>query len=201
MSQFAYDSSYAERQLRRSRHPIRRFVKRFYLSNVLKDVHGPAIDFGCGAGQLLERLPVGSIGFEVNPDLVEALRDRGLDANQYDTATDQLCFSDVPEGRFTTFIMSHVLEHFDEAADGLRRILQSCERLGIKRVIVVVPGEKGYAFDATHKTFVNRAYLKENQLLHGAGYSVTSFSHFPVNWESVGNIFVFHELKIIYDRI
>ena len=46
-----FDRHYAAEQVRRSRHPLRRIVKGFYLREVLRDVVGPSIDFGCGASQ------------------------------------------------------------------------------------------------------------------------------------------------------
>jgi len=73
-----YGADYAEQQLSRSRHPLRRLIKGFYLRNLLSDVVGPTIDFGCGAGQILERLPEGSIGFEANNHLVSALNEKGM---------------------------------------------------------------------------------------------------------------------------
>jgi SAM-dependent methyltransferase len=199
VSQQLYDAEYAARQLNRSRDPLRRFVKNRYLANVLKDVKGATLDFGCGAGQLLEKLPTGSVGLEVNAHLVEALREKGLPARQYDPGADQLRFDDIPDNTFTTLVMSHVLEHFDDAADGLRRILESCGRLGISRVIVIVPGRKGYEFDPTHRTFVDRFYLKEHGLTRYAGFSARNFSYFPLNRESVGRFFTFHEFKVVFD--
>ena len=48
-----FGSAYAAEQLRRSRHPLRRLIKKFYLDRVLGEVGDrPTIDFGCGAGQL-----------------------------------------------------------------------------------------------------------------------------------------------------
>ena len=67
-----FGSAYANEQLRRSRHPLRRLIKKFYLDRVLRELRGPTIDFGCGAGQLLARLPADSVGLEVNPHLVQA---------------------------------------------------------------------------------------------------------------------------------
>lgn len=201
MSADDYDVHYAERQLRRSKSPIRRFVKLHYLNSVLRDVRGATVDFGCGAGQLLERLPSGSVGLEVNLHLVEALRGRQLDARPYEPTIDNLTFSNLPVGQFKTFVMSHVLEHFEDAAAGLRRVIESCERLGVLRLIIVVPGERGYSFDPTHRTFVNRAYLQDNDLLEHAGFKVTSLSHFPVNREGFGRFFTFNELKVVYDAV
>ena len=119
-----FDHRYAEVQLARSRSPWRRFLKRFYLQQILADVRGPAIDFGCGAGQLLERLPPGSIGLEVNPYLVHALTARGLRVQRYDPSHDGLSFAGLESEHFCTFIMAHGLEHFEDAAEGLTAFFQ-----------------------------------------------------------------------------
>ena len=95
--------------------------------------------------------------------------------------------------------MSHVLEHFDNAANGLRKILDSCKKLGVQRVIVIVPGRKGFDFDVTHRTFVNLAYLEENGLTAHNGYQLAAASYFPLNIEAIGRYFTFHELMVIYD--
>lgn len=196
----SYDQQYAERQLARSRNPLRKAIKHFYLGNVLKDVRGPTIDFGCGAGQLLAQLPTGSLGLEINPNLVTALRKRKMNVQQYDPDGDQLTFSSLPSGYYQTFVMSHVLEHFENAAEPLRIILNSCSRLEVERVILVLPCEKGYAFDSTHRTFVNRKYIDDNHLYRLSGYAIHRTSHFPFNSEAVGKYFVFNEFKVVYDR-
>jgi len=201
MNQTDYGSIYAARQLARSHNPLRKLVKGFYLRNLVRDVIGPTIDFGCGAGQLLKRLPTGSIGLETNNHLVSALSNQGQNVHIYDPEYDQLCFKNLQEGHFDTLVMSHVLEHFDNAGDGLKRILDSCNRLAIKRVIIVVPGRKGYSFDDTHRTFVDRVYIEESELTLYGGYAVSSFAYFPLNISKIGNHFSFHELKIIYDAV
>lgn len=200
MSTHDYDARYAERQLSRARNPLRRLIKGFYLRDLMREVRGPAIDFGCGAGQILARLPAGSVGLEVNATLVEALRDGGLNVQLYDPEADRLTFGALPAGQYQTFVMSHVLEHFDDAADGLRQILRACDRLGVSRAIIVVPGQKGYAFDDTHRSFVNEDYLHEHGLLECEGYRVSRMRYFPIDHAAVGKYFTFHELKIVYDK-
>ncbi len=195
-----YDAAYAERQLLRSRNPLRRFVKNFYLANILNDIEGSTIDFGCGAGQLLARLPPDSLGLEVNLHLVRALTAAGMNVEHYDPSADGLTFSQLPEKKFKTFVMSHVLEHFEDAENGLKQILASCLRLGVQKVIVVVPGQKGYLFDHTHRTFVTKNYIKDRGLIETTGYQVRSFTYFPVNMETMGNLFIFHEMKIVYEK-
>ena len=73
-----FDQAYAQAQLARSRHPVRSLVRGFYLSKLLRFLQEPTLDVGCGAGQLLQKLPAGSIGTEVNPYLVNTLQAQGL---------------------------------------------------------------------------------------------------------------------------
>lgn len=195
-----FDREYAARQIRRRRNPLRRAIKEFYLRNMLREVRGRTIDLGFGAGQLLERLPEGSIGLEVNPHLVEDARRAGLNAVLYDSSAAQPLIGVVPPHTYSTLVMAHVLEHFDDAAGFVRRMLHSCAALGIGRVIFVVPGAKGYQFDSTHRTFVNRQYLKAHDLLSVEGYEVTTARYFPGNQEWIGRYYVFHEFMFVYDR-
>jgi SAM-dependent methyltransferase len=194
-----FGADYAGEQLRRSRHPFRKAIKFFYLENILRDVIGKTIDFGCGAGQLLARLPAGSLGLEVNPQLVAALRRDGLNSQLYDPS-DDFSFFDLPLACYETFVMAHVLEHFDDAASVLRKILSACYRLGIARAIIILPGKIGFRADKTHKTFVSRQYIMEHALVHCEGYALSDVSYFPVNIEVIGDYFIFHEMKLLYRR-
>lgn len=195
-----FGRDYAARQLRRRRNPLRRAIKHFYLQNMLRETRGATIDLGFGAGQLLERLPPGSIGLEVNPHLVDDAHRAGLNAVLYDSNAEEPLIGVVPAGAYTTLVMAHVLEHFEHAADFLRRLLRSCAALGIDRVIVVVPGAKGYGFDSTHRTFVTRRYLGDHDLLSAEGYVLSKTRYFPGNQEWIGRYYVFHECMFVFDR-
>lgn len=195
-----FDKNYAAEQLRRSRHPLRRLVKHLYLNNILNEVTGPTIDFGCGAGQLLARLPAGSVGLEINPYLVEELRRTGLNVVSYDPDADQFSLHEFPADRYKTLVIAHVIEHFSDSAQALRKICRTCARLGIRKIIVIVPGAKGFRSDKTHKTFVNQRYLEDHDLLNCEGYAVSKTGYFPINIESLGEYFTFHEFKIVYER-
>lgn len=194
-----FGSDYAQEQLRRSRHPLRRIIKHFYINNILQDVEGPSIDFGCGAGQLLARLPAGSLGLEVNPFLVEALQKNGLNVQLYNPEQDQFSLADLAVGSYRTFVMAHVLEHLPDAARHWRTLLTSCRRLGIHRAILILPGAKGFRSDPTHRTFVDHSYLEREGLLRHQGYAVTRTQYFPLNLAAIGNHFTFHELKVVYE--
>lgn len=200
LSDLEFGRCYAAEQIRRSRHPVRRFVKGFYLRQILRDVAvGPCVDFGCGAGQLLERLPPGSVGLEVNPYLIESLRSAGRTVHQAKADMVDFELASLPEGFFRSLVIAHVLEHVPDPMAALQILLTACQRLGIKRVVVVVPGEKGFASDHTHKTFIDHDFLESRMPLPCSGFNLSSLTYFPGPWEWVGRYFVFHEMKVVFD--
>lgn len=195
-----FGRNYAEEQLRRSIHPVRRFVKSFYLRNILGDVRGPTIDFGCGAGQLLERLPPGSMGLEVNPYLIKRLLSAGLTVHQAQGDLSDFELGGLPPVHFRTLVIAHVLEHLPDPVAALETLLAACRRLDIGRVVLVVPGARGFASDRTHKTFIDRGYIEKHNLQNAEGFVCNGISYFPGPWEWLGRCFAFHEMKIVFDR-
>jgi hypothetical protein len=193
-----YDAEYTEYQLNRSR--LRKLIRGLYLKHILKKVKGKTIDFGCGVGELLSMLPAGSIGMEVNEATVRYCQGRGLPVVAYNPDHDEYRFAEVTAGDFSTFVTAHVLEHIENAEAVLRKMLSSCARLGIQRVIVVVPGIKGFQFDNTHKTFIDRRFFAENRLEDHAGYRIVSTDHFPFPFSLAGKYFTHNELTVVYER-
>lgn len=193
-----FGREYARKQTDRQRNPFRRLIKSLYVSRVLKHVTGPAVDLGCGAGQILERLPKGSIGVEVNPHLVESLTQRGLHVIPAVPAQDGFNLMGLKPNEFDSLVLSHVLEHFNNAGQVLRKLLRDCDHLGISTVIIVVPSETGFRSDSTHKTFVDLNYLQTHQLVDCEGYRIAHYSYFPLNFKFIGKLFVYHELMIVY---
>lgn len=194
-----FGQAYALKQINRQRHPVRKIFKYFYVSRVLKHVKGLTVDLGCGAGQILKCLPPGSIGIEDNPYLIEHLTQQGLPVI---SAAEHKGFdlSALQPHKFTTLVLSHVLEHFAEAHQILSKLLQDCARLEISRVIVVVPGMAGFNSDPTHKTFIDWEYLCSHNMLEHEGYTIAHRSYFPGNAQFLGKLFTYHEMMIIYDR-
>lgn len=195
-----YDIEYANEQIRRSRHPVRRLIKRFYLNHILKDVIGSTLDLGCGAGQLLARLPGNSLGIEVNPVLAEYLTSLNMNILHCNIIEDSFLLPNIPDNKFQTLVLSHVVEHFSDAANAIRNIFASANRIGISRIIIVVPGKIGYEADNTHRTFVDALFLEKNNLKNVSGYELDSKSYFPFPFESFGNYFVYQELKLVYNK-
>jgi SAM-dependent methyltransferase len=195
-----FGEGYAAEQFRRANHPLRRFIKNFYLKNILRELAGPTLELGCGAGQLLRRLPPGSLGLEVNQGLISRLQAQGLPVRYYDALADNFRLSDVPAGRYVNLVLVHVLEHFDAGADALRKLLLACEDLSIQNVLVVVPGESGFNSDPTHKTFVTEKYIMEADLNRVAGFQLATVRYFPHNRAWLGKYFAYHELMLIFRR-
>lgn len=193
-----FGRDYASKQIDRQRNPFRKLIKSFYVSRVLDHVNGATVDLGCGAGQILERLPKGSAGIEVNPYLIEDLRRRGFRVIPATAGHNGLDLSALCANEFSSLVLSHVLEHFENAAQVLRNLLQDCAALGISIVIIVVPGENGYRSDSTHKTFVDIDYLREREMFDCEGFQIADYSYFPGNFRSIGKLFVYHELMVVY---
>jgi len=191
-----YGKDYAAQQIERSRSAWRGAIRSAYLARILAHVDGRTLDYGCGAGQLLARLPAGSAGLEVNPGLIHHLRAQGLAVVQASGTEDDLDLSWVCPGQFRTLVMAHVLEHFDAAESALQRLLAACRRVGIARVVIVVPGALGYRSDPTHRTFIDPAWLSRVRLPEGFGLADGSPWFFPgPAW--VGRLFTYHETTFV----
>lgn len=192
-----YDESYKNYQLNRSW--LRRFVRKIFLKNQASLVKEKAIDFGCGIGELLDYLPSGSMGLEVNQSAVNFCQSINRDVMYYDLA-DNYCFSSIPKDTYSTFIISHVLEHLDHPEVVFRDIVKHLPDKGIERVIVIVPGQKGFNYDSTHKTFIDGSFFEEHDLVDLPNYKLISQRWFPLNVEWLGNYFTHHEQIMIFDK-
>lgn len=193
----AYDQSYTNYQAERS--ILRRWVRRYYLRAAARLSRGAALDFGCGIGELLQRLPHGSMGVEYNMATVEHCQHQGLNVIWYDGFADDFALTNVPwQGRTTTLILSHVLEHFDDPMHILKRLTLATEQ-GMERIVVIVPGRAGFKADRTHRTFVDLDLLR-NTVDGLNDWSITSSRYFPVNHEKFGDYFVHNELQVVIDR-
>lgn len=193
-----YGRAYAQEQIRRQRNPFRQLIKYFYVSRILRHIAGPTIDLGCGAGQILERLPSGSIGIEINPFLIDDLKQRGLRVIPATESDGVLNLKEVTPHEFKNLVLSHVLEHFNNADQVLRNLLRDCASLGIKTVIIVVPGKAGFDSDPTHKTFIDIDYIRRRSMIECEGFRIFHHSYFPGNIRLIGKYFVYYELMIVY---
>lgn len=190
-----YGSAYTAYQTNRS--ALRKFVRRLYLNSAAKAMTGPTLDFGCGVGELLARLPEGSKGVEYNRASVAFCRQHGLDVTWYDGYADNWRLSALPEGsRFQSMVISHVLEHLEDPMDVLRALLRWAKSAGVQRVLIIVPGRIGYAADNTHRTYIDWEMLRSFLEVEHCG-TIMRRSYFPINMNRVGNWFRYHELQVL----
>lgn len=183
-----------------NRSSFRKKVRSFYLNDIKKYCIGKTIDFGCGVGELLKILHGGSIGFEVNKVVVEFCKKNGLNVELYVPEEDNYEFKMIGAGKYETFTMNHVLEHLERSSDVIGKIFQSCDRLGIKRIVFTVPGHKGYQSDATHQTFINMDYLTKTGVTDNRYYRLKVSKYFPVNSEAFSRYFTHNELRLVFDK-
>ncbi len=192
----AFDRAYTDYQLKRSL--LRKFIRRFYLRHTLSFTKGKTIDFGCGIGELLQLLPKGSLGYEVNENTVAYCLSKGLNVRTYCPEIDDYRLLDCREGDYESLVLSHVLEHLEHPAQVLRKLLRSCRRIGIRKVVVVVPCEKGFRFDRTHRTYISLSYIRERNLVEIEGFRIVKTKLFPFKCLWASRHFVYNELLVVY---
>ncbi|KRC38822.1 MULTISPECIES: class I SAM-dependent methyltransferase [unclassified Lysobacter] len=193
-----FDQRYTAYQTDRS--ALRRLVRRVYLRSAAAQLQGPTLDFGCGVGELLERLPAGSKGLEYNRATVAHCRSRGLDVDWYDGYADDWGLTPLRGQRYQSMVISHVLEHFIGPEAILSRLLRSAGDLGVRRVLAIVPGRAGYRIDDTHRTFVDRAMLADPAIVAGSGFALQRARYFPGDVRKIGDWFPHHELQALFVR-
>jgi SAM-dependent methyltransferase len=193
-----YDVEYTNYQADRSR--VRKFVRRVYLNRAAGLVDGPTLDFGCGVGELLARLPPGSRGLEYNKDTVAFCQSRGLAVDWYDGYADDWRLSPIQRSAgLRSMVISHVLEHLEEPMRILDRLLGAANDIGMERVLVIVPGQAGYRSDATHQTFVDLPMLL-GEIARQSDWRASHHGYFPFNARRVGDWFTHNELQVLLQR-
>lgn len=196
-----FDADYAAEQIRRTHHPLRAFIKGFYLRRMLRMLEGPTLDFGCGAGQLLQRLPPGSAGIELNPHLVKHLCSRGLTVHAAQGDMSDFDLHAFRAGQFHSLVIAHVLEHLPNPEQALRTLLAACRRIGIRRVLVIVPGLKGFESDATHKVFIDADWMETHIPSECNGFRRAAPAYYPGNSATLGPLFIYHEMQVVFEAL
>ncbi|MCK5680141.1 class I SAM-dependent methyltransferase [bacterium] len=171
-----------------------------YLNRALKLVTGKTIDFGCGIGEMLQRLPSGSIGLEINKSTVDYCKQKKVNIQLYHPDKDNYQLSEFKPSVYDTLLISHVLEHLEQPEIVIRSLLTACTRLSIKKIVIIVPGKKGFSFDKTHKTFINSAFFRNNNLNTVEKFQITKQQYFPFNIKQLETLFTHHELQVTYCR-
>jgi 2-polyprenyl-3-methyl-5-hydroxy-6-metoxy-1,4-benzoquinol methylase len=197
-TQSTFDKSYLNYQ--QNRPWIRKIVRKIYFWQAQTLSLGKTIDFGCGIGEKLSRFPEGSIGLEINKETVKYCQSKGLNVLLYDSKVDDYALANLIPNTHETFFISHVLEHLEDADVVLKKIFTSCARIGIQRVVIIVPCELGFKHDKTHRTFIDFDFIKSKGFLSFAGFEITKKGYFPLNFKSAGKFFTYNELYVVFDK-
>ena len=134
---------------------------------------GRTLDIGCGIGDMLVYRS-NTVGVDINPHTVAFCNARS--ANAVLMQPDQLPFADA---EFDSVLLDNVLEHIsvpDRLLNEAHRVLRPEGRL-----LVGVPGARGWASDSDHKVFYDEEKLRA--CMAAAGFSSVECFYTPL-WRS-----------------
>jgi SAM-dependent methyltransferase len=124
----------------------------FYLYPKLsKYLIGQTLDLGCGIGDMVRFRPQ-TKGVDINPETVNWCRLQGLPVYLMDN--NRLPF---PDKSFESVLLDNVLEHILDPEPVLLEVHRILKDGG--RLIIGVPGRKGFASDSDHKIFYDQEKL------------------------------------------
>ena len=140
------------------------------------DVSKRILDFGCGLGQNIYKLP-NAIGYDISKFGVEFCKKKGVNATNDLTA--------LPDETFDIVLSAHVLEHHPNPKEMLGNIFSKLKK-GATLILVIpheVHGKAQYTLDLNQHLFswnfqtINNLLLttgfivRKNKYIRGAGYN------------------------------
>ena len=150
-----------------------KIYKRFYLYPKISEyLEGYTLDVGCGLGKFIE-FRQNTVGTDINPNMVQFCLRNGQRA--VEIVTGSIPFDDK---EFDSGNLDNVIEHIVDPSQLLAEIKRVLKNQG--RLIVGVPGYRGYLSDDDHKVYYNLQTLKDLAEAHGFAY----VSHFYVPFKS-----------------
>jgi SAM-dependent methyltransferase len=151
---------------------------------------GRVLEVGCGNGRLLGYLDGHGVGVDNDPRAIELANANGYSA--YVAATPNELPHDI--GLFDSLLCAHVLEHLDpvDQAALLEPWLPLLKPHA--RIVLICPQERGYATDATHRTFTDIADLQ--RIARQLGADVRRSRSFPLP-RTAGRFFAYNESIVV----
>jgi SAM-dependent methyltransferase len=146
---------------------------------ICRHLKGKALDVGCGIGDMVAYRP-NTIGVDVNPATVNYCKEIGLDV--VEMKTDQLPFHN---DAFEAAILDNVMEHIETPDNLLSEINRVLVNKG--KLLVGVPGQKGFSWDPDHKVFYDIKTLKE--VMETNGYIYDKHFYMPFRCACLDNVF------------
>lgn len=174
-----------------SRSKLGYLYRNFYLYPLLaKNLKGKVLDVGCGIGDFLN-FKKDTVGVDINKDNIDYCIKNGLNAKLM--VEDKIPFQN---SSFDSIILDNVLEHILDPENLLNEINRVLGDEG--RLIIGVPGLKGYASDSDHKSYYDIQKLKDT--LHKFNFNLIKFRFMPINSNIFTKIFSQHCLYAIFEK-
>ncbi|RLL50880.1 methyltransferase domain-containing protein [Mariprofundus sp. EBB-1] len=169
------------------------FYRNYYLyPKISSGLTGEVLDFGCGIGDFLKFFS-GTVGADINFHNVEYCRGLGLQAELIENG--RTPFDDCA---FDSIVMDNVLEHIpqQEVNGVIHEVLRVLRPGG--RLLVGVPGMKGYASDPDHKCFYSEEDLIA-LLAHYGCIKCRSF-HMPLHMPWLENKLSQYCIYVLFEK-
>lgn len=132
----------------------KRWISSVLINLVSKKFGTRILEVGCGTGSgILGAYPERVVGIDVNRYAVDFCCQKGFNAHHI-VAGESYPFSNAA---FDVCVLDNVLEHIEDPGQTVDECLRVTTESG--GVIVVVPGEKGYAADPDHKKYYEAEHL------------------------------------------
>lgn len=138
---------------------------------------GRVLDYGCGVGDFLA-YRAGTVGVDINPHTVKYCQSNNLPANLIQDSK-VLPFENA---EFQSIVLDNVLEHISEndVDEVITEILRVLAPQG--RLLIGVPGKKGYASDPDHKCFYSEGSLIHLMKKFGCDNTEKFYMPFHMPW-------------------
>lgn len=146
------------------------YRKFFLYPRISKHLHGRTLDIGCGIGDMLRHHP-NCIGADINPYNVDYCLSMGSQAFLFKDDT-----LPVEDASFDSALLDNVLEHIEQPKNILAEIRRVLKPNG--RLIVGVPGIKGFESDSDHKLPYDEEALV--RIAEDANYKINGFFYTPL---------------------
>ncbi|SNB48118.1 bifunctional 2-polyprenyl-6-hydroxyphenol methylase/3-demethylubiquinol 3-O-methyltransferase UbiG [Geobacter sp. DSM 9736] len=155
-------------------------------------------DFGFGNGEFLtfcRKRSISARGIDSNGSFVATARSQG-----FAVELDDLCRLDtVPDAGVEAAISDNVLEHLDKPAIGAFFSILARKLAPSGIFLAIVPGEKGFTRDPTHRTFVDEALLRE--VTAGTAVSLIKTFRWPIGAHWVSRIFYLNMTVFVFRKL
>lgn len=156
-----------------------------------KYLPGKVLDYGCGIGDFL-RFRKDTIGVDINPHNVEHCQKKNQSA-QVIEVDKPLPFDDES---FDSVLIDNVLEHVLDPTSIMTEVERVCKKGG--RLLLSVPGEKGFAHDPDHKLFYREHDL--GKLCEQFGFSSRCYFYTPWKSKLLDKYVYIYALHGVYEK-